>query len=164
MIETLCAAVKQISFFSVSKPLKNGTKNENQHYLLQKWAGDKTPKGEPIARRRSPLLFGGDMFRFGRSYTKLFPTNSLEICNWKQKQITNAAKVILMGRYICLSLQLLLFFFTKKYRERKTESTLEVLEESFSIAIRVANFAITFESINCSPSISSWLLTVDRGA
>lgn len=40
------------------------------YYLLKKCKGDKTPKGEPTARRKSPLLLEVDILMFGTSYTK----------------------------------------------------------------------------------------------
>ena len=40
---------------------------KKENYLLKKCKGDKTPKGEPNARRKSPLLFNGDMTMFGTS-------------------------------------------------------------------------------------------------
>lgn len=36
-------------------------------YLLKKCTGDRIPKGEPTATRKSPLLLEGDMVIFGTS-------------------------------------------------------------------------------------------------
>lgn len=42
-----------------------------KNYLLEKWLGDKMPKGEPIARRRSPLLLQGETFNGGKSWKEI---------------------------------------------------------------------------------------------
>lgn len=80
--------------------------------------------------------------------------------NYATETKTNkkAAKADLMGRYIRLSWYVPPLLSTQTLRQRKTESTSK-LEETFSIAIRVANFEFRPGSID-----PNWVLTVDCGA
>jgi len=46
--------------------IKKSWKSKEQN-LLKKCTGERTPKGEPTAKRKSPLLLDADISKLGRS-------------------------------------------------------------------------------------------------